>query len=499
VDTTGGKQARDFVAELTKKSVDLSRWYTEVIQKAELADYWQIHGFQVIRPYGYALWELMQARLDARFKATGHKNVYFPLLMPESLLTKEAEHVEGFAPEVAWVTEAGGEKLAERLAIRPTSEAIFGTMYSKWVQSWRDLPLLLNQWCSVVRWEKSTRFFLRTTEFLWQEGHTAHRTEDEAREETMRMLEAYRDFVEADLAVPVIAGRKSEAEKFAGADSTYTIEALMPDGQALQSATSHFLGQNFARAFDITFQDLDSQRKHVWTTSWGLSTRTMGAVIMAHGDDSGLIFPPRVAPLQIVIVPIPARANRPAEEEAVRGAVETTRQSLVAAGLRVEVDWTDKSPGWKFNEWELRGVPLRVEIGPRDVQKGQAVLVRRDTREKSFAPLAELPAAAGEVLERIQSALYQRAVELRKSRTSQAASLEEMKARLQAAPGFVLAHWCGSAECETRIKAETGATIRCIPFEEPETADGSVAPTGPGACVVDGKPSERRALFARAY
>ena len=497
--STGTQQGKDFVTELTKKSVDLSRWYTEVIQKAELADYWQIHGFQVIRPYGYALWELMQRQLDDRFKATGHKNVYFPLLMPESLLTKEAEHVEGFAPEVAWVTEAGGEKLAERFAIRPTSEAIFGTMYSKWVQSWRDLPLLLNQWCSVVRWEKATRFFLRTTEFLWQEGHTAHRTEDEAREETMRMLDIYRDFVERDLAVPVIPGRKSEAEKFAGAESTYTIEALMPDGQALQSATSHFLGQNFARAFDITFQDLDSQRKHVWTTSWGLSARALGAVIMAHGDDSGLILPPRVAPTQVVIVPIPPRGNRPADEEAVRGAVESARAALAGAGLRVEVDWSDKTPGWKFSEWELRGVPLRVEIGPRDVQKSQAVLVRRDNREKTFAPLAGLPAAAADVLDQLQADLYDRALELRKSRTTQAASLDELKDRLQTAPGFVLAHWCGSAECEARVKAETGATIRCVPFEEPETADGVAAQPGPGACIVDGRPSQQRVLFARAY
>ena len=397
------------------------------------------------------------------------------------------------------MTEAGGEKLAERLAIRPTSEAIFGTMYSKWVQSWRDLPLLLNQWCSVVRWEKSTRFFLRTTEFLWQEGHTAHRTEDEAQAETMQMLETYRDFVERDLAVPVIAGRKSESEKFAGAEATYTIEALMPDGQALQSATSHFLGQNFARAFDVTFQDIDSQRKHVWTTSWGLSARTMGAVIMAHGDDSGLIFPPRVAPIQVVIVPIPARGNRPDDDAAVRAAVESARQALVAAGLRVEVDWSDRTPGWKFSEWELRGVPLRIEIGPRDVQKAQAVLVRRDTREKSFTPLAELAGTAGATLALIQGDLYQRAVALRKARTTQAASLDELKSRLASSPGFVLVHWCGSAECEARVKAETGATIRCVPFDEPETADGAAAPAVSGACIVDGRPSERRALFARAY
>ncbi len=480
------QQKQDFVADLTKKSVDLSRWYTEVILKGQLADYWQIHGFQVIRPYGYALWENMQALLDARFKATGHKNVYFPLLLPESLLTKEAEHVAGFAPEVAWVTHAGKEELSERLAIRPTSEAIFGTMYAKWIESWRDLPLLLNQWCSVVRWEKSTRFFLRTTEFLWQEGHTAHRTEEEAREETLRMLGEYRDFVQNDLAIPVMSGKKSNAEKFAGADSTYTIEALMPDGQALQSGTSHFMGQNFAKAFDITFQDQDGVRKNVWTTSWGLSTRTIGALIMVHGDDSGLIMPPRVAPTQVIIVPI---AGRGGDDGTVREAVERISKQL-SETVRVEVDWSDKSAGWKFSEWELRGVPVRIEVGPRDVKNNQAVMVRRDTREKLFVPLDELPSTVQSTLDSIQRDLYQRALAFRSERTVRVDSLDELKEVLRERPGFALAHWSGDASVEATIKAETGATIRCIPFDEAEE---------PGTGLVDGKPSNQRALFARSY
>ncbi len=475
-----------FVTELTKKSEDLSRWYTDVILKAELADYWMIHGFQVVRPYGYALWENIQSRLDARFKATGHRNAYFPLLLPGSLLEKEAEHVAGFAPEVAWVTAAGSEELTERLAIRPTSEAIFGTMYAKWIQSWRDLPLLLNQWCSVLRWEKATRFFLRTTEFLWQEGHTAHRTDEEARDETMRMLEIYRDFVENDLAIPVIPGQKSEAEKFAGAEATYTIEALMPDGQALQSATSHFLGQNFARAFDITFQDQDGVRKNVWTTSWGLSWRIIGALIMTHGDDSGLIFPPKVAPIQVVVIPIPGKAG---DEQAVRDAVENARRSL-AGQFRVEVDLSDRTPGWKYSEWELRGVPLRVEIGPRDVRNSQAVLVRRDNREKIPVPLANLASGVQDTLDRVQTSLFQRAKAFLESRVARAESLADFQRILKEEPGFIVAHWCGSAECEAAIKAQTGATIRCLPFREPREA---------GVCIIDGKPSEKRALFARAY
>jgi prolyl-tRNA synthetase len=477
---------KTFVSEITPKSQDMSRWYTEVILKAELADYWQIHGFQVVRPYGFALWENMRERLDARFKATGHENAAFPLLMPESLLTKEAEHVAGFAPEVAWVTQAGSEDLNERLAIRPTSEAIFGTMYSKWIQSWRDLPMLLNQWCNVLRWEKSTRFFLRTTEFLWQEGHTAHRTEEEAFAETMQQLEAYRDFVENDLAIPVVTGRKTESEKFAGAEATYSIEALMPDGQALQSATSHFLAQHFAKAFDITFQDLDGARKYVWTTSWGLSWRTIGAVIMVHGDDSGLIMPPKVAPIQAVIIPIPGKGG---DEETVRSAVQNVR-SLLSDRFRIKVDLSDKTPGWKYSEWELRGVPIRIEIGPRDVRANQVVLVRRDTREKTPVSLADLPSAVGDCLERIHENLYQRALALRETRTSKANTPEEFGRILREEPGFILAHWCGRAECEASIKAETGATIRCIPL------DGA---SEPGICINDGQPSNQRVIFARAY
>jgi len=477
---------QSFVSEIARKSEDLSRWYTDVILKAELADYWQIHGFQVVRPYGFALWENIQTGLNARLKATGHKNAAFPLLLPEGLLKKEAEHVAGFAPEVAWVTEAGQEELAERLAIRPTSEAIFGTMYAKWIQSWRDLPQLLNQWCSVLRWEKSTRFFLRTTEFFWQEGHTAHRTEEEARAETMSILEIYRDFTENDLAIPVIAGRKSESEKFPGAEATYSVEALMPDGQALQGATSHFFGQNFARAFNITFQDMDGARKHVWTTSWGMSWRIVGAIIMVHGDDSGLILPPRVAPIQIVIVPIPGKAK---DEQAVTDTVEIARAAL-ADRFRIEVDLSDRTPGWKYSEWEMRGVPLRVEIGPRDARANQAVLVRRDTREKLFVPLAELATTAAAVLDQIQANLFDRARAQRDTRVSPAGSMDEFRQLLHDQPGFITGYWCGNPACEAAVKAETGATIRNIPLAEPETD---------GVCVYDGKASTKRVLFARAY
>src|SRR5215203_5813040 len=401
-----GKQDDAFVTEITKQSVDFSKWYLDVVRKAELADYSPVKGFMVIRPYGYAIWELIQQQLDQRFKATGHVNAYFPLLIPESLLLKEAEHVEGFAPQVAWVTKGGTEDLEERLAIRPTSETIFGVMYSKWVQSWRDLPLLINQWCNVVRWEKRTTPFLRTTEFLWQEGHTAHRTAEEGQAETMQMLEIYRDFVESDLAIPVVPGRKSDAEKFPGADATYTIEALMPDGRALQSGTSHNLGQNFAKAFDISFQDLDGERRHAWTTSWGLSTRTVGALFMVHGDDAGLIIPPHIAPIHVVIVPIPAKT--PEDEQGIQDAVERIEAALRPT-FRVKTDWSDKTPGWKFNEWELRGVPIRLEVGPRDVKNGVAMMVRRDNRAKQTVAEADLSHIVGETLEDVQRSLFERA------------------------------------------------------------------------------------------
>ena len=482
---------KDFVEELPARSED--GWYTALIAKAELADYSPVRGCMVIRPYGFALWENMQALLDKRFKDTGHRNAYFPIFVPESLLLREAEHVEGFSPQVAWVTEAGGEKLEERLAIRPTSEAIIGTMYGKWVQSWRDLPILINQWANVVRWEKRTMPFLRTTEFLWQEGHTAHRTAEEAQEETMRMLEVYRDFAETDLALPVVPGRKSEAEKFPGADATYTIEALMPDGRALQSGTSHNLGQNFAKAFDISFQDMDGERRYAWTTSWGLSTRVVGATIMAHGDDGGLVLPPRVAPVQVIILPI--WGGKDADLGAVRDAAAHLQREL-AATVRVEVDWSEeKQIGWKHNEWTLRGVPVRLELGPRDVAAEQAVLVRRDDPntgrpEKRSVPWSGLSSALKETLESIQANLFRRAAELRDAETRATDTLDEFARIMEGPRGFIRAHWCGSPTCEGQIKEQTGATIRCLPL---------AAPAEDGPCIVDSRPSHARALFARAY
>lgn len=477
----------EYVEKVPPKAEDIRRWYTAVWQLAKLADYSPVRGCMVIRPYGYALWENMVARLDARFKATGHRNAYFPLFVPERLLIREAEHVEGFAPQVAWVTEAGGKKLTERLAIRPTSEAIIGTMYARWVRSWRDLPILINQWCNVVRWELRTRPFLRTTEFLWQEGHTVHRTREEAQEETMRMLEVYRDFVETELAIPVVKGRKSEAEKFPGADATYTIEALMPDGLALQSGTSHNLGQNFARAFEIVFQDMDGERRYAWTTSWGLSTRTVGALILVHGDDAGLIMPPRVAPIQVVIIPIPGRSED--EDRAVRETVQEL-QARLAASFRVETDWTENRPGWKFNEWELRGVPLRIEVGPRDVAQGQVRVVRRDDRAKEDVPLETLEARLGELLDAIQQSLFARALAFREANTHVVDDYETFKGLVSGRGGFLKAHWCGDPGCEARVKEETGATIRCIPLD---------APREDGSCLICGRRSEQRALFARAY
>src|SRR5215203_245831 len=402
-----GKQDDAFVTEITRQSVDFSKWYLDVVRKAELADYSPVKGFMVIRPYGYAIWELIQQQLDQRFKATGHVNAYFPLLIPESLLLKEAEHVEGFAPQVAWVTKGGTEDLEEKLISRPTSETIFGVMYQKWIQSWRDLPVLINQWCNVVRWEKVTRPFLRTTEFLWQEGHTAHETAEEAQEETMKILALYKEVCEKVLAVPVIDGQKSESEKFAGASKTYSIEALMGDGRALQAGTSHNLGQNFAKAFDIQFQGREKTVEHVWTTSWGVSTRLIGGLIMTHGDDSGLILPPRIAPHQVVIVPIP-RGNW---QETVLPKARELKAELVRAGIRVMLDDRDAyTPGWKFAEWELRGVPLRVEIGPKDIEKSAVMVARRDTKEKSSLPMEGIAVAASRLLDEIQQALYARAL-----------------------------------------------------------------------------------------
>jgi prolyl-tRNA synthetase len=478
----------DLPTEITPQSKDFGRWYIDVVRRAELADYSPVKGCMVIRPYGYAIWELMQQGLDRRFKATGHVNAYFPLFIPESLLMKEAEHVEGFAPQVAWVTQGGNEVLEERLVVRPTSETIIGTMYAKWVQSWRDLPILINQWANVVRWEKVTRLFLRTTEFLWQEGHTAHETAEEAEEETRRMLAVYKDFAETDLAMPVMDGRKTESEKFAGADCTYSIEALMRDGRALQAGTAHNLGQNFSRSYEIKFQARDKSVQYAYTTSWGVSTRMIGAVIMAHGDDGGLILPPKVAPYQVVIVPIP-RGNW---KDTVLPKAESIRDALVAQGVRVMLDAREaQTPGWKFNEWEMRGVPLRMEIGPKDLEKSQVVLARRDTREKSFVPMEDLTERVVQDLRTIQDALLARALAFRDEHTSRTDSYDEFKTIMDGRPGFVVSPWCGSEACETAVKNETQATIRNIPFVSP--------PATGKACIKCGEPAAAHAWFAKAY
>jgi prolyl-tRNA synthetase len=471
---------------LTPRSEDFARWYTDVVRRAELADYSPVRGCMAIRPYGYAIWELIQKDLDARLKATGHVNAYFPLFIPESLLVREAEHVEGFAPQVAWVTKGGTEELEERLAIRPTSEAIIGVMYAKWIQSWRDLPVLINQWANVVRWEKVTRPFLRTTEFLWQEGHTAHETEREAEEETLRILAIYKEFAEQVLAMPVLDGPKSASEKFAGASRTYSIEALMGDGRALQAGTSHNLGQNFSKAFGIQFQGRTKELEFAWTTSWGVTTRLIGGVIMTHGDDRGLILPPRVAPHQIVIVPIP-RGNW---QETVLPQARQLQASLAASGLRAHLDAREEhTPGWKYAEWELRGVPLRIEIGPKDLEKQQVVLVRRDTRSKEPVPMADLASRASALLDEIQAELLARALAFREEHTTSVSTYDEFKAVMEGRPGIVYAYWCGSEQCEAEIKAETQATIRNLPFD----ADAN------GACIKCGRPAITRARFAKAY
>jgi prolyl-tRNA synthetase len=470
---------------LTKKSQNMSRWYTDVVRMAKMADYAPVRGCMVVMPYGYALWENIQKILDARFKATGHVNAYFPLLIPESFLQKEAEHVEGFAPEVAWVTNGGGEDLEERLAIRPTSEAIICHMYSKWIRSYRDLPVLINQWANILRWEKVTRLFLRTTEFLWQEGHTAHATAEEAEQEALGMLEIYREFMESELAMPVIVGRKSESEKFAGATATYALEALMSDGKALQAGTTHDLGQNFAKAFEIKFSDRDEQQKYVWQTSWGVSTRMIGGLVMTHGDDAGLIFPPRVAPTQVVVVPIWGDDTR----EAVGAAARDIADRL-GCDFRVEADLRDEyRPGWKFSEHEMRGVPLRLEIGPKDIEKGQVVAVRRDTKEKIFIPNDAIEAQVGVLLETIQQSLYDKAVIFRDQNTFEVNDLNEMRQAMRTKRGFMVAHWCGDPACEQTVKDETKATVRVLPFAPRQSE---------GACVVCGKPG-KRAYFAQAY
>jgi prolyl-tRNA synthetase len=477
-----------YVEELVDQSDDFSRWYNQVVRKAELADYAPVRGCMIIRPYGYAIWEHIQRLLDARFKETGVMNAYFPLLIPRSFLEREAKHVEGFAPEVAWVTRGGGEELEEPLAIRPTSETIIGYSFAKWIQSYRDLPLLINLWNNVMRWEKRTVLFLRTAEFLWQEGHTAHRTLEEAEERTRLMLEVYRSFVQEDLAIPVLHGRKSENEKFAGALRTYSLEAMMRDGKALQSATSHNLGHNFAQGFDIQYLDSDGQRKYCATTSWGLSTRIIGAIIMVHGDESGLILPPHVAPYQAVVVPI---WRKDADQGAIMEAIGRIERMLKGK-VRLKVDLSDNTPGWKFNEWELRGVPVRIEIGPRDVQNNSVVLVRRDNRAKETVAIDALETRLPELLEELQQALFQRALAFREEHTYYAETYDEFKEIMSEKRGFVRVKWAEDSEAELAIKEETKATLRVIPFDQPE---GGVQ----GRCFYTGKPATCEAVFARSY
>ncbi len=481
-----------FVTSIARQSEDFPGWYNDVVLKAELADYSPVRGCMIIRPYGYAIWESMRDELDRYIKRTGHSNVYFPLFVPRSLLEKEAEHVEGFNPQVAWVTHAGGEELAEWLAIRPTSEAIIAEVVKDWIQSYRDLPLLMNLWNNVVRWELRTRLFLRTTEFLWQEAHTFHATEQEAADEVALGLEGYRSVAEDWLAIPVIRGRKSRAETFPGAVYTDAVEAMMRDKRALQAGTSHMLGQNFARSAGIEFLDRDNLRKNPYGTSWGFSTRMVGATIMAHGDDAGLVLPPNVAPHQVVVVPI---FRDDEGRAAVAGAIE--RLESVFAGvqtasglLRWKVDWREESPGFKYNHWELRGVPYRLEVGPRDVAAGQAVLVRRTDRSKEALPLDALATELPGRLAAYQAALFQRALDFRAANTHQVDTYADFKRVLDEDGGFLMAPWCGGDECEKQINADTGATIRLVPFDSPEEA---------GTCLVEGRPSERRVLFARAY
>ena len=481
-------EAEKYVEDIIDQEDNFSAWYNQVVRKAELADYAPVRGCMIIRPYGYAIWENVQRLLDARFKETGVVNAYFPLLIPRSFMEREAEHVEGFAPEVAWVTRGGGEELEEPLAIRPTSETIIGHSFARWIQSYRDLPLLINQWNNVMRWEKRTTLFLRTAEFLWQEGHTAHRNIDDAEERTRTMLEVYRAFAEEDLAIPVLAGLKSENEKFAGALRTYSIEAMMGDGKALQSGTSHNLGTNFARGFDIQYLDADGQRKHCATTSWGLSTRVIGALIMVHGDASGLIMPPRVAPYQIVIVPIWRKEH---ERAAVSELVERV-EKMLKGKVRVKVDMSENTPGWKFNEWEMRGVPVRMEIGPRDVQNNSVMLVRRDNRAKEAVSVDVLDTRLPALLEEVQRGLFQRALEFREKNTYYTDDYEEFKHIIADKRGFVRVKWAADSAAELAIKEETKATLRVIPFDQPE---GGVQ----GPAFYTGKPATCEAVFARSY
>lgn len=478
---------KQFVEEITPQSEDFSRWYIDVIKKAELMDYSPVRGCIVFRPEGFEIWEHIKEAMDVRFRETGHRNAYFPMFIPESFFQKEKEHVEGFNPELPWVTEAGGEKLEERLAIRPTSETMIGHMYSKWIQSYRDLPVLINQWANVVRWEKRTLPFLRTSEFLWQEGHTAHETEDEAREETMKMLEVYREVIEEVLAIPVITGQKTPSEKFAGAKDTFSLEAMMKDGRAVQAGTSHYMGTNFAVAFDIKYLSRENSLEYAHTTSWGTSTRLIGALIMVHGDDRGLALPPKVAPTQVIMVPI----GPPKKRDAVIARADELFTELKQAGVRVKMDdRSDVSPGWKFNEYEMRGVPVRLEIGPRDMENGVCVLVSRISGEKKVVQQDNLVEEVQAMLAQVQLEMYDRAKSFMEDHFYSVDTLDEMKVLMEEKRGFTLAGWCGSEECEDKVKEITGATSRNIPFKAAEQKT---------TCLCCGKPAKHTVVFARAY
>lgn len=477
-------EEKKLVEAITSMDVDFAQWYTDVVKKAELMGYSSVKGCMIFKPAGYAIWENIQKELDRRFKETGVENVYMPMFIPESLLEREKDHVEGFAPEVAWVTYGGLNPLQERLCVRPTSETLFCDFYKDEIQSYRDLPKVYNQWCSVVRWEKETRPFLRSREFLWQEGHTAHATAEEAEARTQQMLNVYADFCEQVLAIPVVKGRKTDKEKFAGAEATYTIEALMHDGKALQSGTSHNFGDGFAKAFGIQYTDKDNKLKYVHQTSWGMTTRLIGALIMVHGDDSGLVLPPKIAPVQVDVIPIMQN------KDGVLDKAYEVKEALVKAGLRVKVDDTDKKPGWKFSEQEMRGIPVRVEMGPRDIEAGQAIIVRRDTREKTTVAIESLAEEIKNILDKMQTEMLERARTHREAHTYVATNYDEFKDVVANKPGFVKAMWCGDQACEDKIKEETTATSRCMPFEQEHLSD---------VCVCCGRPAKKMVYWGKAY
>jgi prolyl-tRNA synthetase len=474
---------KKMVDDITSMDVDFAKWYTDIVKKAELCDYSSVKGCMIVRPYGYAIWENIQSILDAEFKKTGHQNVAMPLFIPESLLQKEKDHVEGFAPEVAWVTYGGSEELEERLCVRPTSETLFCDHYKNIIKSYRDLPKLYNQWCSVVRWEKTTRPFLRTREFLWQEGHTMHETAQDAIEETERILNIYADFCEQKLAMPVIRGKKTDSEKFAGAEATYTIEAMMHDGKSLQAGTSHYFGDNFAKAFEIEFQNRENKPQTPHQTSWGVSTRLIGGIIMTHGDDNGLVLPPAIAPIQIMVIPVAQHKE---------GVIEKAQEvkERLAKQFRADIDISDNSPGWKFAQYEMKGVPLRLEIGPKDIEQNQCVIVRRDNREKTFVPLDELETKVAELLQAVHDGLYEKALQNRENRTYTALNLDELIQLANEKSGFIKSMWCGDAECEAKLKEVAGVSSRCMPFAQEHLSD---------TCVCCGKPAKTMVVWGKAY